>query len=81
MAMRSLVNRMNNYEAMLEDAELKDFAMQHLKELGEQMHTSFLRSLEIIAARIPAQSQQSFMSMQVEAYDNPDINSAYVSLF
>jgi hypothetical protein len=56
MAMRSLVNRMNNYEAMLEDAELKDFAMQHLKELGEQMHTSFLRSLEIIAARIPAQS-------------------------
>lgn len=80
-AMRSLVNKMNNYEAMLEDAELKDFALEHLKELGEQMHTSFLRSLEIIAARIPAQSQQSFMSMQVEAYDNPDINSAYVSLF
>jgi hypothetical protein len=33
--MRSLVNRMNNYEAMLEDAELKDFALEHLKELGE----------------------------------------------
>lgn len=80
-AQRNIVNKMNNYNAMLEDAELKDFAMIHLKELGEQMHTSFLRSLEIIAARIPAQSQQSFMSMQVEAYDNPDINSAYVSLF
>lgn len=80
-AQRRLVNKMNNYNAMLEDAELKDFAMIHLKELGEQMYTSFLRSLEIIAARIPAQSQQSFMSMQVEAYDNPDINSAYVSLF
>ena len=81
LAQRNLVNSMNNYRAMLEDAELKDFAMQHLKELGEQMHTSFLRSLEIIAARIPAQSQQSFMAMQVESYDNPDINSAYVSLF
>lgn len=80
-AQRNLVNKMNNYRAMLEDAELKDFAMQHLRELGEQMHTSFLRSLEIIAARIPAQSQQSFMAMQVESYDNPDINSAYVSLF
>lgn len=80
-AQRNLVNKMNDYKAMLEDSELKDFAMLHLKELGEQMYTSFLRSLDIIAARIPAQSQQSFMSMQVEAYENPDINSAYVSLF
>ena len=45
------------------------------------MRTSFLRSLKILAARIPAQSQQSFMSMQVEAFANPDINSAYVSIF
>jgi hypothetical protein len=74
---------MNNYSEMLkgESSEIKDFAMQHLRELGEEMHTSFLRSLEIIAARIPAQNQQSFMSMEVEAYDNPDINSAYVSVF
>lgn len=80
-AQRKIVNSMNDYNAMLKDNELKDFAMQHLKELGEQMHTSFLRSLEIIAARIPAQNQQSFMAMEVEAYDNPDINSAYVSVF
>ena len=80
-AQRNIVNSMNDYNAMLKNEELRDFAMQHLKELGEQMHTSFLRSLEIIAARIPAQNQQSFMAMEVEAYDNPDINSAYVSVF
>lgn len=78
---RKLVNAMNDYNKMINDPELKDFAMIHLKELGEEMYTSFLRSLDIIAARIPAQSQQSFMSMQVECYENPDVNSAYVSLF
>jgi hypothetical protein len=40
-----------------------------------------MRSLKIIAARIPAQSQQSFMSMQVEQFANPDTNNAYVSIF
>jgi hypothetical protein len=45
------------------------------------MHTSFLKTLNIVAARIPAQNQQSFMAMEVEAYDNPDINSAYVSTY
>lgn len=74
---RKFVNKMNNYQSLLSD----DTAMSHLKELGNNMYTSFLKSLHIIAARIPAQSQQSFMSMEVEAYDNPDINSAYVSLF
>lgn len=80
-AQRELVNAMNDYHSMLENTELKDFALQHLQELGQEMYVSFLRSLQIIAARIPAQSQQSFMSMEVEAYENPDVNSAYVSLF
>lgn len=42
-------------------------------------HTSFLKSLEVVAARIPAQSMQSFMPMKVVAFDNPDINTAHVS--
>lgn len=46
---------------------------------GRNKHTSFLKSLDIIAARIPAQSMQSFMAMKVVAFDNPDINTAYVS--
>lgn len=44
-------------------------------------HTSFLRSLDIIAARIPAQSMQSFMPMKIVAFDNPDINTAFVSTY
>ena len=36
--------------------------------------------MDIIAARIPAQNQQSFMPMKVVAWDNPNINTAYVSV-
>ena len=42
-------------------------------------HTSFLKALDIVAARIPSQSMQSFMPMKVVAFDNPDVNTAYVS--
>lgn len=48
---------------------------------GREKHTSFLRSLDIVAARIPAQSMQSYMPMRVVAFDNPDINTAYVSTY
>lgn len=46
---------------------------------GREKHTSFLKSLEITAARIPSQSKQSYMAMKVVAYDNPNLNNAYVS--
>lgn len=46
---------------------------------GWEKHTSFLKSLDVVAARIPAQSMQSFMPMKVVAFDNPDINTAHVS--
>ena len=48
-------------------------------EAGRAKHSSFLKSLDIVAARIPSQSLQSFMPMKVVAYDNPNRNSAYVS--
>ncbi len=51
----------------------------HLRKLYRKKHTSFLKSLEVVAARIPAQSMQSFMPMKIVAFDNPDINTAYVS--
>ena len=44
-------------------------------------HTSFLRALDVIAARIPAQCMQSYMPMRVVAFDNPNINTAYVSTY
>lgn len=53
---------------------------KHLYDvLGAEMWTSFKRALDIVAARIPAQSMQSFMPMKVVAFDNPDINTAYVN--
>lgn len=48
---------------------------------GRRKHTAFLKSLEIVAARIPSQSMQSYMAMQTVAYDNPNINTAHVSIF
>lgn len=60
--------------------DLKGHPMEHyFRTLGAQIHSSFLKSLEIVAARIPAQSMQSFMPMKVVAYDAPDINTAYVN--
>ena len=54
-------------------------AFRYIQKLGREIHTSFLRSLDIIAARIPAQSMQSFMAMKIAAFIESDINTAYVS--
>ena len=51
----------------------------YLKELGREIHSSFLMSLNIVAARIPAQSQQSMMPMKIVAFVDRDVNAAYVS--
>ena len=55
------------------------FPFKTLVNQGLSIHSSFLKSLDVIAARIPAQSMQSFMPMKVVAFDNPNINTAYVS--
>ena len=52
---------------------------RHIQKQGREIHTSFLRSLDIIAARIPAQSMQSFMPMKIAAFIESDVNNAYVS--
>ena len=44
-----------------------------------ETHTSFIKSLDYIVSRTPAQSQQSFMAMRVAAFGMEDTNSAYVS--
>lgn len=50
-----------------------------IDKLGAELYSSFKKSLDIIAARIPAQSMQSFMPMKVVGYEDFDINTAYVS--
>lgn len=62
------------------DADL-DRLVAEISQEGLKVHASFLKSLEVIAGRIPAQSQQSFMPQKVVAFTNSDINSAYVSAF
>lgn len=64
----------------VELSDLKDSPFgNYLEKVGHILHTSFLKSLQVVAARIPAQSMQSFMPMKVVAFEGPDINTAYVS--
>ena len=58
-----------------------DRLVAEISQEGLKVHASFLKSLDVIAGRIPAQSQQSFMTQKVAAFTNSDINSAYVSVF
>ena len=58
-----------------------DRLVAEISQEGLKVHASFLKSLDVIAGRIPAQSQQSFMTQKVAAFTNSDINSAYVSTF
>lgn len=66
----------------VEDLETKIVKYPYLKLFlreGQEIYTSFIKSLDIIASRTPSQSQQSFMAMQIAAFDNPNRNNAYVS--
>lgn len=46
-----------------------------------ETHTSFLKSLDYIVSRTPAQSHQSFMPMKLVAFDESGKNSAYVNRY
>lgn len=76
------VMEMNNefHSITLENYQTESPTNPIIKQ-GREKHTSFLKSLDIVAARIPAQSMQSYMPMKVVAYDNPDINTAFVSTY
>ena len=85
--LRKTILKLNDYSQLLnedvpnEDKEVKDWSKQHLLDLANEQYTSFKRQLDLVAARIPAQSQQSFMSMEIQGFSDPDINNAYVSIF
>ena len=52
-----------------------------LDELAKMMFTSFLKSQEIVSARIPAQAFQSFMAMRNVGYTEDLNNNMYVSIW
>lgn len=71
------INQEGNFESNGQLVEAQ--TLNIINYLGNELYTSFKKSLDIIAARIPAQSMQSFMPMKVVGYEDFDINTAYVS--
>lgn len=62
-------------------ANINDPVIDSIRDAASEIYTSFIKSLDVLAARIPAQSMQSFMPMRVVGFDETDTNSAYVNYF
>lgn len=76
------VLELNNELNSIDETNYTQLDPQHpIIVAGREKHTSFLRALDVVAARIPAQSMQSYMPMKIVAFDNPDINTAHVSTY
>lgn len=65
--------------AIQENKNVEASLMNLLETYKQELNTSFLKSLEIIGSRIPAQTLQSFMSMEIVDYTQMETNVAYVS--
>ena len=52
---------------------------QLLETLSNNMFTSWQKSNDVVAARIPSQAMQSFMSMSTVGYNEDPGNNVYVS--
>lgn len=68
-----------NKKLPLEQLSQQNPMFRGMIKSGIETHTSFLSSLEMIVSRTPAQSQQSFMAMEIAAFGSESKNSAYVS--
>ena len=75
----NLQNDLYNQELSLQDVIIRNPYMRGMIKSGIETHTSFLSSLEMVVSRTPAQSQQSFMAMEIAAFGSESTNSAYVS--
>lgn len=82
---QALTRLNNNYQTSIKsikanpEATVKDPAIAMMYQSAREIHTSFDKSLDFLAARIPSQTMQSFMPMKAVAFDNPNVNSAYVN--
>lgn len=61
--------------------DTKNPAYLAIQKESKRVWTSFIKYLDNVAARIPAQSMQSFMPQTVVGFENTDTNNAYVSKF
>lgn len=69
---------MDQYNTFIE-TEYKKHLDGFIEKIAKIRYTSFEKSLESIAARIPAQAMQSFMGMDTVAFIKGDANDVYVS--
>ena len=75
-----------SYDTVKNTAGSKDFKSvaqicRNILRNGRELYTSFEMSLKMLAGRIPAQSQQSFMIQKVVGFDSSGLNTAMVSTF
>ena len=80
------IDQLNYDNVRLDASTTKDFKTitqlcKIILQNGRELHTAFDESLNLVAGRIPAQSQQSFMTQRVIGFDSSDINTAMVSTF
>lgn len=61
--------------------KLEEFNNRRKSSLCRKQYVSFLKSLEFTASRIPAQTLQSFMKMEVKQFMSTDKNIAIVTPF
>ena len=76
---QQLEDDLSHSELTIENLLSRNKFFTGLINSGIEVHTSFLESLESVVSRTPAQSQQSFMAMRIEAFGLENTNSAYVS--
>lgn len=66
-------------ETITVENSLRDKYQQFYNELAKSRYSSWQQSLYFTAARIPAQTLQSFMQMEAVAYSGNSRNLVYVS--
>ena len=62
---------------MLDDNQAIRFT-NRIKRIAETKYQTFLKSLKFVGTRIPCQSMQSFMPLEIVAFTDSDINEVYV---
>lgn len=75
----SVQNQLQKAQNLFDLKDVPQEYINYISEQGSSIYNSFIQSLNLVAARIPAQSMQSFMPMKIAAFIDSDVNTAYVS--
>lgn len=81
---RTIIEQLNNeirinLREILKGAQTDVPYLKRIISNCYEIHTSFIKSLDMIASRTPAQCHQSFMAMRIVGFDKSGLNNAYVN--